>query len=349
MMTAEREATVARPESAQAEELLGRHRQVVLLLDDDAAVLASIRRALRGEPYHLITTPYPLEALRCLARGDVSLLICDQRMPDLAGTSFLRAARERSPQTMFAMISGYLDLDWVTEAINEVGIRWLIHKPWDDERLKAVIRRMLREQPRREAGCDVGWDHEELLVRLDCSGRTPEELARTLFAALPERGDGDPHVVVILDRLGELSGRVWELHDALEARAAAEGLALSVVDADAARENHVRVLVVTSDDAAGEAIAEMLRAMGHWCLVATTLEELSSCLWANVYDVVVLEMPGAEEFELERVIADRGAQVITVRSEIHSAVLPALKIRRLRTRSQVARPCCLRSAVEPRG
>jgi FixJ family two-component response regulator len=121
-------------------------KHVVVFVDDEQPVLDALARLLRHEPYEVLTFRSPQEALRRLERGDVSLLVADQRMPEMSGTELLRAARRRFPQTPRAMLTAYADFDAVTQAVNEAGIQKYLRKPWDDEQFKDVLRRLLVDE-----------------------------------------------------------------------------------------------------------------------------------------------------------------------------------------------------------
>src|SRR5579859_3275386 len=72
-------------------------KPLVLCVDDDGAVLASLRRLFRGEPYDVITTASAAQALACLRRHPVSVIISDERMPGTSGSELLAEVRERWP------------------------------------------------------------------------------------------------------------------------------------------------------------------------------------------------------------------------------------------------------------
>ena len=57
----------------------------VVCVDDEPAVLAALRRGLRGESFRVATTREPGQVLDWLERRDVAVVIADQRMPRGAG------------------------------------------------------------------------------------------------------------------------------------------------------------------------------------------------------------------------------------------------------------------------
>ena len=116
------------------------HKPVVLCVDDDPAILSSLRRVLRGEPYEVETAEDPMVALMRVAKGDVSLVIIDQRMPGMCGSEFAGEVRRLSPGTVRVMLTAYPH-----HLSHE--IQWLVGKPWNDEALKLTLLQLLQNRP----------------------------------------------------------------------------------------------------------------------------------------------------------------------------------------------------------
>ncbi len=128
--------------SAESSELL-KHK--VLIVDDEASVLSSLRRLLRREPYDLIMAGSGEEALRLLEEQPVRVVISDQRMPGMTGIELLREVRRRWPDTIRVILSGYSAVQTILEAINEGEVYKFLSKPWNDEELKGNIRQALEQ------------------------------------------------------------------------------------------------------------------------------------------------------------------------------------------------------------
>jgi putative nucleotidyltransferase with HDIG domain len=58
----------------------------------------------------------------------------------MSGVDLLAAVRERQPDLVRMMLTGYTEMDVAVEAINRGEIYRLITKPWNDEELKATLR-----------------------------------------------------------------------------------------------------------------------------------------------------------------------------------------------------------------
>ena len=74
----------------------------------------------------------------------MQVVISDQRMPDMSGTEFLSRVRQLYPQTVRLVLTGYTDLESVTDAINRGAIYKFLTKPWDDDQLRDQIREAFR-------------------------------------------------------------------------------------------------------------------------------------------------------------------------------------------------------------
>lgn len=118
--------------------------RVLLLLDDEPNILAALTRLLRRQGYRILSTTSPREAFDLIAAHQPGVVLCDQRMPDMTGTEFLRRVREIYPDTMRIILSGYTELNSVIDAVNKGAVYKFLTKPWDDEELSENIRDAFR-------------------------------------------------------------------------------------------------------------------------------------------------------------------------------------------------------------
>lgn len=118
--------------------------RTLLLVDDEPNILASLKRLLRRDGYHIITANSGQEGLDVLASHAVDVIVSDQRMPGMLGADFLRKAKLLCPQTIRIMLSGYTELQAVTDAVNEGAIFKFLTKPWEDHQLREHIAEAFR-------------------------------------------------------------------------------------------------------------------------------------------------------------------------------------------------------------
>ena len=124
-------------------------KPVVLVVDDDAQVLAAVRRDLRAkyrEGYTVVSASSGEEALATIkelkARGDsLAIVISDQRMPGIHGTEVLAQSRELYPLARRVLLTAYSDIDAAVKAINVAHLDHYLAKPWDppQERLYPIV------------------------------------------------------------------------------------------------------------------------------------------------------------------------------------------------------------------
>jgi len=120
--------------------------QTLLLLDDEQNILKALARVLRREGYRILTATSAKDAFALLATHDVQVILSDQRMPEMNGTEFLSRVKEIYPDTVRLVLSGYTDLNSVTDAINRGAIYKFLTKPWDDDQLRLDIAQAFRKQ-----------------------------------------------------------------------------------------------------------------------------------------------------------------------------------------------------------
>ncbi|MFH1148060.1 MAG: response regulator [Pseudomonadota bacterium] len=115
----------------------------VLIVDDEVNILNALKRAVRREPYQVLTASSGMEGLKLLQEQRVDLIISDQRMPEMTGVQFLAKVKELCPDTIRIILSGYTDVNSITEAINVGNVYKFMLKPWEDDALKVTIRESL--------------------------------------------------------------------------------------------------------------------------------------------------------------------------------------------------------------
>lgn len=112
----------------------------ILYVDDEELSLKYFRKAFEGR--HAIATAIDgQEALRLLARPDhgVGVLISDQRMPGMLGTSLLATVRERFPDIVRILTTAHTDLAGAIAAVNEGQVWHYAVKPWQVPELGVVL------------------------------------------------------------------------------------------------------------------------------------------------------------------------------------------------------------------
>jgi response regulator RpfG family c-di-GMP phosphodiesterase len=156
------------------------HQHTVLCVDDEQSIINSIKRLVRKENYRLITANSGQEGLNLLAENDVQIVISDQRMPEMSGTEFLKQVKASYPHVLRIILSGYTEVDSITEAINEGSVYKFFLKPWNDHNLKLEIRQALEQYDLIQANKHL---HEKVIAK----NNELKSINENLEAAVKER------------------------------------------------------------------------------------------------------------------------------------------------------------------
>jgi len=146
---------VSRPSVGSSPPVLTRHSGLVLLVEDEAMLRATIERALRQSGFD-VTSAEDLDEAHFRARRcqrPPTLLISDVVLPDGTGIDLAKQLREKWPALPTLLISGYVGDESVR--IGELGFENLLPKPFTPaeliERIEAVLKLVAVSRSDREA------------------------------------------------------------------------------------------------------------------------------------------------------------------------------------------------------
>jgi response regulator RpfG family c-di-GMP phosphodiesterase len=122
-----------------------KNEHTLLLVDDEKAITRALNRLFRKEGYRIMTAQSGPEGLEKLQQSDgpVSMIISDQRMPEMNGAAFLEKAKSIYPDAIRYLLTGYSDLDAVVDAVNRGEIHRYLTKPWNDDDLVLQVKQSL--------------------------------------------------------------------------------------------------------------------------------------------------------------------------------------------------------------
>ncbi len=152
----------------------------ILVVDDEVRGLESLQRILDDE-FDVKTASTVAEAERILQQEWVKIILCDQRMPDTSGVEFLKQVRERWPDVIRMIISGYTDSDDIICAINEAGIYQYVTKPWHPESLVLTLNNAVRLYELQRQNETLAIELKMLPEQLDQNVRHKRQRLRTNF------------------------------------------------------------------------------------------------------------------------------------------------------------------------
>ena len=116
----------------------------ILLIDDEEAILASLKRALNISGYRVVAVKDSMEALRLFGMhpSEFDLVITDLTMPKMTGIELAGKVLGIRPDIPVILSTGFNDIIDDREAKSH-GIKELLLKPAGSGELKATVRRAL--------------------------------------------------------------------------------------------------------------------------------------------------------------------------------------------------------------
>jgi len=117
----------------------------VLLVDDDAMVLAGLKRQLRNQ-FRIDTALSGEEALKQVQEnGPYAVIVSDFMMPGMNGVEFLSYVKKTSPDTVRMMLTGSADMPTAIRAVNEGNIFQFHPKPCPTDTLSLGIQSAIQK------------------------------------------------------------------------------------------------------------------------------------------------------------------------------------------------------------
>ncbi len=111
----------------------------VLCVDDEAGVLESLSRLLKKD-FEVFTAPTAEQGLEIAKNHlDLAVVVSDYRMPGMNGVEFLRHMKQLCPTAARTILSGQIDINELSHAINSAEIHRFFLKPWENDYLKLQI------------------------------------------------------------------------------------------------------------------------------------------------------------------------------------------------------------------
>ena len=138
---------------------------LVFFVDDEEAVLSSIRRAIAEEPWQIRTFSTPEEALVAVPHLQPSVVVSDFYMPSMKGCDFLKSVSRLDPTITRMVLTGRPDLETVVASVQEGAVHRFLIKPWDNHQLCEAVRDAIRQRElqleRREVMSELRGAEEE--------------------------------------------------------------------------------------------------------------------------------------------------------------------------------------------
>ncbi|MCC6312907.1 MAG: response regulator transcription factor [Thermomicrobiales bacterium] len=183
-------------------------KQMVLVVDDEPAIVRLVRAKLQADGYAVIAAGGGEEALRLLETERPDLIVLDLMMPGMDGFETLRRVRERDQTPVILLTARTGDADKLRGL--QGGADDYVTKPFNPDelaaRVAAVLRRssgaspMTTREPLRYPGVEIDLERRQVIV-----GGEEVRLSRTEWELLSQLAANTGRVMLH----GELLSRIW--------------------------------------------------------------------------------------------------------------------------------------------
>ena len=132
-------------------------RPSLLIVDDEAAILESLRILFKNEGFDVTVAQGGRAALEALERATPEIVLTDVRMPSVSGIDILTAARQRDADLPVVLMTAQAELKTAIQAVNQGAFHY-IQKPFENDELVVDLpaRGGAPEAQDRESGAEAG-------------------------------------------------------------------------------------------------------------------------------------------------------------------------------------------------
>ncbi len=137
-------------------------KHTILCVDDETDNVEALERLFRRK-YIVLKATSGAEALKLVKDNRISLIVTDQRMPNMTGTEFLEKSMKILPDAIRILLTGFTDIDSVISAINSGQVYKYVTKPWDPHDLLNTVDKAIE---RYELSAELKEKNEALELAL---------------------------------------------------------------------------------------------------------------------------------------------------------------------------------------
>ncbi len=111
----------------------------LLIIDDEIEITKALTRQFRRD-YNVFSTTNAEEGFAILEKENIQVVLSDQRMPGMTGTDFFSKIKDKYPDALKLLLTGYSDIEAVINAINEGQVFRYVTKPWNPTELDGIVK-----------------------------------------------------------------------------------------------------------------------------------------------------------------------------------------------------------------
>jgi phosphoserine phosphatase RsbU/P len=160
----------------------------VLFVDDEENILSALKRELRpwakSRSIEIETVSSAQAALALIDERpqDFAVVVSDLRMPVMKGSDFLAILRDKRPDIVTILLTGYSEMEEVVKAV-KIGIFSYMLKPWDGEYLATELDKAFEHY-------SMKLDNQRYRAMIEEELRWAGEMQRALLKPNPLKAEG---------------------------------------------------------------------------------------------------------------------------------------------------------------
>ena len=172
-----------------------KNKPVILCIDDEDIILASLKNELRNYfagSHEILFAESGEEALEIVSEGlennsDFAVVITDYQMPIMRGDELLIKLHSMLPKTMKIMLTGQATTEGVANVINKAALYRFIFKPWNTEDLVLTISEAIKSYERDKTIEDQTIKLKQMNEKLFEMNKNLEEMNKNLEEIVEQR------------------------------------------------------------------------------------------------------------------------------------------------------------------
>lgn len=122
-----------------------KHKEKILIIEDEKSMREILRILLEGEGYDVSTAADGLEGIAHLDRDIFDVVITDVKMPKADGFEVLKKIKEITPEAIVIMITAFGTKEAAIEAM-KLGAYDYISKPFNIDEIRLIVRKAIEKK-----------------------------------------------------------------------------------------------------------------------------------------------------------------------------------------------------------
>jgi two-component system response regulator AtoC len=117
----------------------------MLIVDDEEFIRLNLKRIFAEENHRLLLAANGSDAVSIAGKEEIDLVLLDLNLPDMSGLEILKTLKEKQPDLLVIIMTGFASVESAVEAI-KLGAYDYIKKPFKADAIKLIVRLALERK-----------------------------------------------------------------------------------------------------------------------------------------------------------------------------------------------------------